>query len=360
MSRIAGVPEQLRAAATVIAQTAPELDLAAVALASAALPEMPPGVAASVQGTISQASSTLHRAAATAGHTGRELKRRGLWLELADAGPTAWALGLTAKAAIDLPFGLMDFAERKRGLDMLRIWGRYERAVLPIARDYGEQSMQATKMWLLFQRSHPEFATKMMTIADGAGELGKYERAADVPFPLIRGVGGKILGPVGVLSSSWLLLHPEHEHGWERTGDRIAGGAGVIGGAGATMAAFGGLEAVGLAVPGVNIAVATLIVGAAAWDLYTHRKEVAHALAEGGKFLWDHKAIVVAGPAGAAAQEVWDHRRDIARGAVTVGEFGVHRAEDAAHIVTSAPGTLVHAGGGVVHEGKKLLGKIGL
>jgi hypothetical protein len=376
MTRFAGVPEQLRAAATVLGATAPELDLAAVALSSIALPAMPPGVALVVEDTLWRASATLRQAALEAKREGEDLKRRGLWLELADAGGTAWAYSVVTRAALDIPTGLMDFVERKRAIRLLQVWRAYKRLVVPTADRFGPESYEALWKYFRFQYHYPEVASRLPMLAEGAGDMSFYERASGVPLPLLRGVTGKILGPLGVATGFLQIVNPEHSHGWERTGDEVAGGANLIGSATATLMTFGSaatVEAIGVWIPGVNVAVAVLILGSAAWELYTHRREVARALVAGGKDVRDHPLLLI-GPAGPAAQLAWDHRRTIARGAVATAQFGANSAENAAHLAVSAAGaslnriesvnsatarTVSRAEGAVGHEAKKLFGKLG-
>lgn len=80
-------------------------------------------------------------------------------------------------------------------------------------------------------------------------------------------VGGRIFGPLGVVTGIMDMVNPPHD-GWRGVGDRVAGGLGVIGGVGMTALALGAtLNPVGLAVVGVAAAGAGLwAAGNAIWD----------------------------------------------------------------------------------------------
>jgi hypothetical protein len=92
MTKIAGIPEQLRASSTLLAVSAPELALAAEAFASAPLPKMPPGLVSVVEDALQRAATVLRGAAARADTEGKDLKRRGLWPEVAGTAFAAWEL----------------------------------------------------------------------------------------------------------------------------------------------------------------------------------------------------------------------------------------------------------------------------
>jgi hypothetical protein len=169
-----------------------------------------------------------------------------------------------------------------------------------------------------------------------SGDLAEYEKDADVPLAGLRTIGGRILGPLGIITGGWELFHPGHS-GWQGWGDRVSGAAGAAGSVGATGIAYFGLETATLFVPGVDVVTGTLLLASAGWEVYTHRKEIAHAVVKGAGYVIHHP-VVLTGPPGIAAQEVWDHRQQIAKGAVSIGKWGEHRIEDAAKPAVS----LVH------------------
>lgn len=80
-------------------------------------------------------------------------------------------------------------------------------------------------------------------------------------------VGGRVFGPLGIYSGIQDMIDPPHD-GWRGVGDRVAGGLGVIGGAGMTALALGAtLNPVGLTVVGVAAAGSALwAAGNAIWD----------------------------------------------------------------------------------------------
>jgi hypothetical protein len=86
--RVFGVPGQLRALSRTLTDVAPELDRVATRLTSARLPDMPPGVAAVVAGTLSQVGASMRRAAAAVTREGLDVQRRVIWLEIAGSAST--------------------------------------------------------------------------------------------------------------------------------------------------------------------------------------------------------------------------------------------------------------------------------
>ena len=83
-TRIAIDPTDLRRGATRIRDGAAEVSLAAHSLQSAALPEMPAGVAGEVQAGIAAAATRLQSLAPILNEDAVELERRALWAEIAD------------------------------------------------------------------------------------------------------------------------------------------------------------------------------------------------------------------------------------------------------------------------------------
>lgn len=92
-----------------------------------------------------------------------------------------------------------------------------------------------------------------------------------------------ILAPVGIALGIHDVLYPGNGPGWERTGNRIAGGASIFGGAAALASWALGLEAVTWEVPGLDvvttITAAVLLTGSALWALgdliYNERHTIA-------------------------------------------------------------------------------------
>jgi hypothetical protein len=339
LTRIAGVPEQLRASATVMSASAPELELAAAALAAAPLPEMPAGVAASVMATLREAAETLHAEAGRAQREGLELKRRGLWLEAAGVAFEVWNKGIFIRGMAAGPLDALDLVSRRRAADLFKVWANYEKRVIPFVNEHGEESEAAALRKLFFYaRNEDRLKTydRYRLMVDEAGDLDRYEEASGVPLAAVRELAGKWLGPIGAIGGIVEMIHPEHG-GAEGIGDRASGAAAAVGGGLSTYTTIVGLETAGAMIPGVDVIAGTLLLASAGWEAYTHRKAIAHAVVEGGSFLIHHPAIL-AGPLAppvAAAQEAWDHRKDIAHGLVSAGEFGEHRAEDAAHLASS-------------------------
>lgn len=351
MTRIAGVPAELARLSNVLVEAGVELSVEAVTVSNTTLPEMPPGVAGQVAGNLADASSALRRSALIAQREAVDVRKRALWLVRADGGDTSAIAALIGFRAVgEIPLASLDTAARLRVADMLKAWQRYDRVVVPIVDQYGTESMAATKIWLLWQRRNPMPLSRLNSVIASAGDAAAYERATGIPLAGLRSVAGKIMGPIGFGTNLYSFVRPEHAHGWERTGDRIAAGAGMVGSGGATAMALAPALA---AVPGLDIAVGALLVGAAGWEVYTHRKEIAHALVGGAKTAWDNKAYFMAGPGGAPAVFAWNHRGEAARVAVSSAVWGAHRAEDAARIALGVANqgldAAEHVGGGAIH-----------
>lgn len=353
MTRIAGVPEELESMATLLAASAPELQTAAMMLASAPLPAMPPGVAAATSDALDAATRALGTSALISAHEGLDLRRRSLWLRVADTGGAAlWSANTSPfKAVLSAPLDALDLIERRKALQMLRVWKTYLRAVRPIEDDYGAGSEQAFEVTWRLRRRLDIAPSRFRSIVEGGGDLARYERDAEVPLAGVRLLAGRVLGPAGVVAGFYEIWRPSHP-GWKRWGDRASGAAGALGSAGGSAIAYYGLETTAMFVPGVDVVAATLLLGSAGWEIYTHKKEIAHALVSGGSYVLHHP-VVLAGPAGVAAEEVWDHRQQLASAAVSTASWGEHRVEDAA-----APAVSVAKG--AYHEGGRLLGKFGL
>jgi hypothetical protein len=321
---------------TVLAEAGVELSVEATSVATAGLPVMPPTVAGQVTQALAHASTALQRAAVTAEREASEVRRRALWLAIANRGDTTGLetfFGLRALA--EAPLSVLETASRHRVAEMLQAWGRYTRVVLPIVDEYGPTSMPATKIWFAWQQRNPMALSRLSSVIAGAGDAASYEHATGLPLAGLRSVAAKTFGPLGVVTSVYSLAHPAHEGGWERTGDRVAAGAGLLGSGGATVLAFAPGAA---AIPGLNIAVGALLVGAAGWEIYTHRKAIAHAAVAAGDFVWKHKTAVLAGTPLGPAAVAWDHRKEIARGAVAATDWTGDRLEDVGEGIASTPG----------------------
>jgi hypothetical protein len=328
VTKIAGVPAQLAVFSKLLAEAGVELGVEAVSVADAPLPAMPPGVAGQVAGTLGRVPELLRRAALVAEREAIDTRKRALWFAAADSGAaSAVAAVIGVKTVGQIPLDVLDVQSRVRVADMLKAWGRFERVAMPIANEYGPRSFAATQIWFAWQERNPMPLSRLRSVIAGAGSAEEYERAAGVPLAGLRAVATKVLGPIGVVTSVYSIVNPEHASGWERTGDRVAAGAGLLGSGSTTVLAF----APALANPAVDIAVGVLLVGAAGWEVYTHRRAIAHAVVGAGDFAWKHRtAILAPTPLGPAAL-AWDHKKDIARVAVTAGEGALHGVESGAH-----------------------------
>lgn len=110
------------------------------------------------------------------------------------------------------------------------------------------------------------------------------------------------------------VADPAHKDGWESTGDRLAGGASALGGAGALLSWAASAELVDFSVPGLDVATAVLLTGAAAWTA--------------GELTYD---------------EVHDHWRGVARGLDTARHWAAHTADDVLQAPAEAADALTRA-----------------
>jgi hypothetical protein len=86
MTKISGIPEELRALAQALADVAPDLQKTASRLSSVSLPEMPPAVAGVVSDTLGDVGSRLRSAAMTVEREGLAVGKRATWLAIAGQG----------------------------------------------------------------------------------------------------------------------------------------------------------------------------------------------------------------------------------------------------------------------------------
>ena len=347
MTRIAGVPEQLAALSKLLTEGGVELSVAAVSVSNVTLPEMPPGVAAQVAASLHDVTDALRRAAMTAETDSVDLRKRALWFAVADGGgATALYAAFAFKAIGDIPLDGLDTASRVRVAAMLKAWGRYDRVVAPVVDEYGADSLAATKIWLLWECRNPMPLSRLKTVVEGAGDAGVYAEETGVPLTALRAVATKVLGPVNIAASAFQVIDPEHRRGWMRTADRVAGVANITGSIGTLGMEF--LPAAA-AIPGLDVAVGALLIGAAGYEIYANRKALARVVVAGtkaaGTFAWQHRAYIMAGPAGAPAVFVWNHRGEAAKLTVSATTWGVDHAEEGArvvlHGVEDAPGAVV-------------------
>jgi hypothetical protein len=325
MTKIAGIPEQLRGVAEAMHGTAGDLHALAVRLSGLEYPEMPGGTDAMVRGLVADAGARLRRDAMVAESSSGDVKKRATWFEAADA-LLAAPLITASKDTSELLATVLDLKERLRVDQMMKEWRRWNRVVPDVVDDYGADSMAATRMWFIFQERSPLAHADFLAMLKGAGERDLYAESADIPFAAARAFAGKVLGPLGVYTNFEIALHPEHD-GWRGDVDRASGVVGIFGSGGATALAFG----VGATIPGLDVAVGAALLGVGAWQLgnlaWDNRKAIAHAAVKGATFAYDH-AGWVAGPLG---QLAWEHRGDAARAAVASVNWGVDRGADIAN-----------------------------
>src|SRR6185437_9296587 len=127
-----------------------------------------------------------------------------------------------------------------------------------IVDDYGAESMQATRIWFIFQERSPLSHERFLQMLDGAGETESYAAAVDVPLAGLRVVAGRVLAPLGIATNFMVMIHPEHD-GWRGDVDRISGGLGVGSSAVLTAAAFGAT------IPGLDVVAGGVLLGVGAW-----------------------------------------------------------------------------------------------
>jgi hypothetical protein len=318
MTRVAGIPEQLRGVASSLHGTAGDLEALAGELSGISYPEMPPDTAGVVIGLVTDAGGRLRRDAIVADSAGGDIKNRALWFEFADALLSAPVFKAVHESS-DSVVNALDAVEARRVEQMLGEWRRWNRVVPEIIDEYGADSGPATSIWFSFQERSPLTYDQLMRMLAAEGSPEDLATAADVPLAAFRGVAGKFLGPLGIITNGLMLIDPEHS-GWRGDVDRVSGGLGVVASGTATAMALG------LSVPGLDVAVGGVLLGVAAWQvgnlIYDNRKAIASAAVSTAKYVYDH-AGWIGGPLG---QLAWEHRSDAVHGIVSAGEWGFDHA----------------------------------
>lgn len=352
MTRVAGIPEDLQSLAATLVGSAPELDLAGAMLARAAsaLPSMPAGVAGQVETSLQQAQRLLAQSAATAQKEGSDLRRRGLWLEIADRIRKAWEPVAAPFGMLSTPNDAVNATSLWRVHRLLKVWDAYDRAVTPAVAAEGESSLAALNAQLSFEERNPMSPARFATVLEGAGEDGAYLESLG-SFAEVAGTIGKFTPVGGVVGGVVELALPTHRHGALMVADR-ASGFGTLAGSGILLA-----DAAGMALmPGLVPVALGVVVAAGVWELYENRQAVARITVAGGKFLLGH-AYVLAGPAGIAAKELYDYRRPLAHALVSTADTSAQLAENGAKTIL---GGAENAGASAVSTAKSLLGHVGV
>jgi hypothetical protein len=338
MTRVAGIPAELQALAAILVGSAPELDVAAASLASAAsLPPMPAGVAAQVESALDEARNLIVRASQTAAGEGEDLRRRGLWLEIADRLHRSWE-------AVAAPFGLvatsndtLDLATEWRVSRLMKTWNAYEDAVGPAVAAEGPTSLAALDAKLGFQESNPMAPARFATVLEGAGDEGSYLES----LGSLAGIGetvGKFTPIGGVFGGVVGFSYPKNRTGTYMYVDRAAAAGTTAGSIGLLLASTPALAAV----PVVGEVALAVVVVAGAWELWENKDEIARIAVAGGKFVANHP-YVLAGPPGIAVHEAWKYRKPIAHALVSAADTDKDLADDGAKtILSGAKSALEH------------------
>jgi hypothetical protein len=351
MTRVAGIPEQLQSLAATLVGSGPELELAAGVLNSAAgsLPSMPGGVASQVESALAQAQRLIRASAQAAANEGRDLRRRGLWLEIADRIKEAWEPASVGFGMVATPNDIFSATSKWRVARLMQTWGAYQAAVSPAVAAEGEPSLAALDAQLAFEERTGIPPDRFATLLEGAGDDAKYLEALG-SAARIGEVVGRYTPYAGIVGGVVEFVHPMHKHGALMLADRTAGAGTALGSAGLILAASSLIE-----VPGVGEVALVVVIAAGLWELYENREEVARLTVAGGKFALNH-AYLAAGPAGILAKEGWDDRRQLIHGLVSTADTGKNLAEDGAKTIV---GGAEDAGKSVVSETKHLFGHIG-
>jgi hypothetical protein len=349
VTRVAGIPTELQGLAATLVGSGPELELAAAALASAPIPAMPSGVAGQVTGWLSEATTLLARSAKTAGDEGTDLKRRGLWLEIADRIKEGWEPVSVGVGMFATPTDGVNTASAWRVEQLLRAWDAYQDAVSPAVAAEGESSLAALNAQLQFEEDNAMAPGRFATILEGAGDESAYLDSLG-SLAGIADTVGKVTPVFGVIGGTVELVDPKHHHGALMVADRTAGLATAAGSTAILLDAAAILPMAPAAAP----IIIGVVVAAGVWELYENREEVAKLTVAGAKFVANH-AYVLAGPAGIAAKEAWDYRKPIAHTLVSAADTGKDLAEDGAKTIV---GGAESAGSTAVSTAKSILGHV--
>jgi hypothetical protein len=168
-------------------------------------------------------------------------------------------------------------------------------------------------------------------------------RIAAGPLKGLRGTVGKVTPFISMVTSADTMIRGSSMPGARGDIDRYVVAPVTLGASGVAAASALGIIAL---TPGGQVVVGAVLIGAGVWVVgniaYDHRKEIAHAVAKGGKFVIDHP--IVAGPVAApyaAGKEIYDHRHEIAHAVVSAPGQIKDAGEAVVDGVTSAPGKIV-------------------
>jgi hypothetical protein len=347
-------PSELVATAGRLGQARQRRLTAAADLRGLAMPEMPPGLEGYIEGVINSAASGLTTQAGDWADIGRDLASRAMWAIIAGYG----VLRMPGVSAMRGLYGLFSngvkVAEQRRLWQMLRAWSLYQSEVAPIAAR-GERSMEALRAFMLWQQELSRIVPhgKLAAVLAGEGDAAKYMRIAAGPLKGLRGTVGKVTPFISMITSTDTMIRGSTMPGWRGDVDRYVVAPVTLGASGVAGASALGIIAL---TPGGQIVVGAVLIGAGVWVVgniaWDHRKEIAHAVAKGGKFVVDHP--IVAGPVAvpyAAGKEIYDHRHEIAHAVVSSGEFAVDQ-------VSKTPGRLKDAGETILDGATSAPGKI--
>lgn len=195
----------------------------------------------------------------------------------------------------------------RESLQAIPAWQLYNRIVAPIAEKYGPNAPITLRTYMRWQQ-----------LTSNSSNIAGNLRSVGVRVPpttaagRILGTIGKVLAPVGMVTSALSLFSPPAHDGWRGVGDRFAAGAGLFAGIVGTAALVG----VGIAsAPVVAIAAAVAGVGAAAWTIgnlvVDHWDDITGAASAAGGWIAD-QASNAADFVGDAAETTADFAGDAA------------------------------------------------
>ena len=231
---------------------------------------------------------------------------------------TAYAVYTTAKGGVKGAKAGAELAKSEMVLDALKtkLSPAAQKIIASTFKDSAEQARQL-RAWeeLTLDAEKEVKAAKAVTAIEGGSVIEGMVKAQNIEIAeqgahaADRATSGGealdalfrtskidvILAPVAIAFGIHDLIWPPGDSTWERTGNRVAGGVSVFGGALALATWAGGLFGVTWEIPGLDVATGTvagvLLLAAGLWAagdaVYDFRHQIWDGLRDAGEWTWD-------------------------------------------------------------------------
>jgi len=352
VTTIAFVTPSVRHAADVLRNAASDLEVTAGSLRGTMLPSMPAPVEADALAVLGTVVPLLAGIAGEYRLAAADLDGR---LDRGE-GQDGFEVFLRAFSAVASPFLMRDVVHEGSSLlrllrgatnGTLRSMTRARAAVLAAQLEHGDEDLRTLAAYFRWQEKTSQFVP--LTSGKQASTFFEEEEALlrrgipaleDSRAGMILRTGSKVLAVVGLPVNAYIAVEGSPYHGVRGGVDRTVAGATVL----ATAAELTGVAAL---VPGGQVVVAVVLVGAGVWVvgnvIYDNRRAIAHAAVSAAHAVYDHRNLIA--DATVPGYIFYDQRHTIAH----VATGGLHAAEDVGSTAVD----------GVASGGKKAIGFVG-